>query len=294
LIFYGTKMECKFNDNEFSALDGLPYLQQLVYMKGIRRYMNYRTGITGQPPRGISYKSLSEETYIEPHSGYAGGSPSKPALQRALKGLEKAGLIKPLPAKKQLIFVCLLASQDNFVQNQADTKSIQEGDTRENEKNPRKTGHFRNYSPKADTGKIPEADTHPGTGYNTLSLAKNENQKISNHFQPTVSVIEKAKQLHCPTAGCQDELIKFITHYQASGVTCCDWNAKFLNWLLRAKQYHQEKKNDKQQTTIRSNKKSKRSAVERALSANRDAIGNEGRLIESDSQRHCLALGEYD
>lgn len=56
----------KVTDEELSALRGLPHLQQLLYLTGIKPYVDYRTGIVGIS-RGISYQSLAEELYIEPH-----------------------------------------------------------------------------------------------------------------------------------------------------------------------------------------------------------------------------------
>lgn len=44
---------------ELFALSGLPYLQQLAYLHGIKPYVDYKTGVVGIR-RGISYQSLSK------------------------------------------------------------------------------------------------------------------------------------------------------------------------------------------------------------------------------------------
>ena len=51
--------------DELAALEGLPYVQQVLYFRGIKPYMDRKTGITGIKRR-ISYQSLCEALYIEP------------------------------------------------------------------------------------------------------------------------------------------------------------------------------------------------------------------------------------
>lgn len=107
---------------ELSALSGLPYLQQLTYLQGIKPYVDYKTGLVGIR-RGISYQSLSEALYIEPHSGIKSGSPSKDKLRRALKGLEKAGLIQIQSWERKLVLRCLLLDRHDSVHNKAAIKT---------------------------------------------------------------------------------------------------------------------------------------------------------------------------
>ena len=87
---------------ELSALSGLPHLQQLLYFRGIRPYVDYQTGLVGIK-RGVSYQSFSEALYIEPHQGIKGGSPSRDQLRRALRGLERAGLLEIRSFEQKLI-----------------------------------------------------------------------------------------------------------------------------------------------------------------------------------------------
>lgn len=105
------------NTQELSALMGLPHIQQLIYLKGIRPYMDRNTCMVGIKRR-ISHKQLAEELYVEPHQGYTNsGSPSRPQIKRAVKGLERAGLIKIESDDKHLILKCLLADTHSSVQN---------------------------------------------------------------------------------------------------------------------------------------------------------------------------------
>jgi len=102
-----------FNDAELKALYGLPSaLAQRIYMLGLRLHMDYGTGVVGVR-RKVSWQSLSEALYIEPHQGIKGGSPTKKELRGALVWLQKAGLLSANLSQRNLVFECLLASRDN-------------------------------------------------------------------------------------------------------------------------------------------------------------------------------------
>ncbi len=134
------------NHYERSALSGLPYLQQLTYIHGLKPYVDYQTEIVGIK-RGVSYQSLSEELYIEPHQGFVqSGSPSKDQIRRSLKALEKAGLIEIQSLDKKLIFKCLLLDRDNSVQNKAATKPPYQTTTNPIQNNIEKSVCYENHS----------------------------------------------------------------------------------------------------------------------------------------------------
>jgi hypothetical protein len=61
-------MDFVINGVELEALSGLLHIQQLAYLRGIRPYMDVKTGLVGIKRR-ISYQSISEQLYIEPHQG---------------------------------------------------------------------------------------------------------------------------------------------------------------------------------------------------------------------------------
>ncbi|EHL32610.1 hypothetical protein [Legionella drancourtii] len=137
---------------ELSALSGLPYLQQLTYLQGIKPYVDYKTGIVGIR-RGISYQSLSEALYIEPHSGIKSGSPSKDQLRRALKGLEKVGLIQIQSWERKLVLRCLLLDRHDSVHNKAAIKT-------HDYSAPQKSRKSLLNSTKSNTNKL-DPDTSP-------------------------------------------------------------------------------------------------------------------------------------
>ena len=79
----------QINDEEREALRGLPMLAREIYVFALRPFMDFATGVVGER-RGISWKSIAEELYVEPHQGIKGGEPSEKELRRALVWLQKA------------------------------------------------------------------------------------------------------------------------------------------------------------------------------------------------------------
>ncbi len=117
-------MDISINREELEALYGLPHIQQLTYLRGIRPYMDVKTGITGIK-RGISFQSIAEQLYVEPHQGIKSVSYSRPQVRRAIESLERAGLIQNQSKDQKLILKCLLASRDYCAQNKVITNPSQ-------------------------------------------------------------------------------------------------------------------------------------------------------------------------
>ncbi|WP_146740042.1 hypothetical protein [Legionella quinlivanii] len=86
--------------------------------------------------RGISYQSISEALYVEPHPGIQSGSPSKDQIRRAIKGLQKAGLIENQSTEHALILKCLLATERFSAQNKPAIKAPYHPATVDNSNNP--------------------------------------------------------------------------------------------------------------------------------------------------------------
>ncbi|HAT8335403.1 hypothetical protein SC871_12525 [Legionella pneumophila serogroup 1] len=111
-------MDMLINQDELAVMSGLPHIQQLAYLRGIRPYMDVKTGIAGIKRR-ISYQSISEQLYIEPHQGIKSQSFSRDQVRRAVSGLVRAGMIEVQSDGMQLILKCPLASRHYSVQNKA-------------------------------------------------------------------------------------------------------------------------------------------------------------------------------
>lgn len=106
-----------WNDAEETLLQGLPMAAQLLYLRGLRRHMDYSTGIVGVR-RGISLQQLGEVLYVEPDRGLTdSGSPSRDQIRRLLGRLERVGLIVNRSIETvRLIFFLPLADTDQCVQ----------------------------------------------------------------------------------------------------------------------------------------------------------------------------------
>lgn len=117
-------MEFLINEDELEALSGLIHFHQLTYLRGIRPYMDLQTGLVGIK-RGISYQSIAEQLYVEPHPGFSTASYSRAQVKRALSSLERVGLISFQSDPLKLILSCPLATLGYFVQNKAVPKPSQ-------------------------------------------------------------------------------------------------------------------------------------------------------------------------
>ena len=53
-----SELRTQWNDEEDKALDYLPHRAQVCYLRGLRRYMDYATGIVGIS-RLINYKGFN-------------------------------------------------------------------------------------------------------------------------------------------------------------------------------------------------------------------------------------------
>lgn len=159
--------------DELHALEGLPYMQQILYIRGIKPYMDRQTGVTGIKRR-ISYQSLREVLYVEPIAGTQNaGSPSYDQVRRAVKQLVQKGLLEVQPARKQLIFKCVLALRDRSVQNKAATWPPVQADTKPTDETLDMTRYFKLSNLQTARPKTPQAATpHKDNNYLFFLLQK--------------------------------------------------------------------------------------------------------------------------
>ncbi|AMP94044.1 hypothetical protein [Legionella pneumophila] len=149
-------MDFVINGDELEAMCGLPHIQQLAYLRGIRPYMDVKTGTVGIKRR-ISHQSISEQLYVEPHQGIKSQSFSRDQVRRAVYGLARAGLIEIQSDGMQLILKCPLASSDYSVQNKAAINPPQKAAINPLEKILVNTGLNESQDEKADIVETPKA-----------------------------------------------------------------------------------------------------------------------------------------
>lgn len=154
------------NSQELTALMGLPYVQQSTYLLGIRPYMDRATFMVGIKRR-ISYQSLAEALYVEPHQGLKqSGSPSRQQLRRVIYALERVGLVAIQSSDKHLILKCLLADSSSCVRNKPDTNPTQQTGTNQSLVKPYKSERYDDYSQQRGTAETLKADIpHKSNNY---------------------------------------------------------------------------------------------------------------------------------
>lgn len=165
-------MQVRLNDREMEALQGLPWFARCLYVFGIRPYMDYRTGTVGIV-RGVSWQSIAEALYVEPHQGETdSGTPDKSRVRRAAARLEKAGLVVLRSMDKRLVFQCLLADTDQSAPNKPDTNPTQTRHSEADTANPNNGAAFPAEPDTNPTHPEPvEPDTPPVSGIRKDSLS---------------------------------------------------------------------------------------------------------------------------
>jgi hypothetical protein len=149
------------NEDEFVAFEGLPHLAIVLYIKAIRPFMDYQTGITGWK-RGISYQSMGEELYIEHERGRhtsASGSPTRDSLRNAVQSLVNIGLLSKIPADKRLVFQLNKATVNNSVKTMTPTSAPQTTPTPATQAEPAPAQSFDAY--QVDMNPTPQTPMNP-------------------------------------------------------------------------------------------------------------------------------------
>lgn len=232
-------MDFVINDNEIAALCGLPHIQQLSYLRGIRPYMDANTGIVGIK-RGISLQSIAEQLYIEPHQGIKSENFSRAQIRRALSSLERSGLILNQSEELQLILKCQLATLGYFVQNKPVTNPSQQVvpfKSSQSLEDKRILGESNN---KADLASPSKAVTPLNSNNNYIFLLeqfknfwalyplKNSEPKTWQVFQALNPSAELINQIQ---TALQNQL-QFVQRQQAQGIWVPNWKNP-ANWLAQ-------------------------------------------------------------
>lgn len=145
-------MQMRLNSEELAALEGMPFFVRCVYLFAIRMHMDYGTGMVGVRRR-ISWQSMAEALYVEPHQGVTdSGTPAKARIRRAVDWLLRAGVIEARGDGKHLIFYCPHATTDSSEQEKPGT-------------NPARTRHSQGGTEPDTPETSSDGDSHekPGT-----------------------------------------------------------------------------------------------------------------------------------
>ena len=232
-------MDFFINNDELEAIYGLPHIQQLVYLRGIRPYMDVKTGMVGIK-RGISHQSIAEQLHIEPSPGVKGYKCSRMQVRRALSGLERAGVIDLKSQDLRLILNCKLARTSFSAQKKADIEPTQLPDIAKILQHHENIDLLGALATKPDTGKSSKAAT-PLIKENYLYFLSGQFEKFWSLY-PEKKSREQAwdvfQQLHPDEALCQEILkalsaqIKSRNEKKACGEWVPPWKYP-ANWLAK-------------------------------------------------------------
>ncbi|GAN31467.1 hypothetical protein lpymt_03087 [Legionella pneumophila] len=254
-------MDFMVNGEELAALYGLPHAQQLTYLRGIRPYMDVKTGVVGLKRR-ISLQSLAEELYIQPHQGVKAEKYSRAQARRALAALERVGLITLQSEDLQLIVKCNLATLGYFTQNKPITNPSQKADTFGSTQPLENKGFYEGLAKKPVTAEPPKADTPLIKDNNYIYLLRHFDHfwrlypekksrerafEVFQHINPDEQLLKTMLQA-------LESQIKVRHAREARGEWVPAW--KFpANWLLQKSwedevkiELTQEKRNEKRRT----------------------------------------------
>ena len=234
-------MNFTINDNELSALAGLPHIQQVTYLLGIRPLMDQYSAIVGLKRR-ISYQVLSEILHTDPYPGVQSESPSRQQIRRVIKNLERVGLIEIQSDDKQLILKCILANSNDSVQNKADPEVDTQPDTRAYRETPITTRAVANQFQKAVTEANTKADTplYISNNYYIYYLSQQFEKFWANYplkkskqnawikFQS----LQPTEELLARIFTALEEQIAFYNQIKSQGQWIPDWKYP-ANWLAQ-------------------------------------------------------------
>lgn len=233
-------MDFVINSDELAAICGLPHIQQLAYLRGIRPYMDVKTNITGLKRR-ISYQSIAEQLYVEPHQGIKEESFSRAQMRRAVSALARTGVIEIQSEDKHLILKCLLASSSYSAQNKVVTNPSQKPDTGKTDTNLINTGLSEHEANKADIAAPLKAVTplYKDNNYYIFLLPQFEKfWSLYPEKNSKVAALETFKQLKPDSNLCNTILRALelqITHREqlkAQGCWVPSWKNP-ANWLAK-------------------------------------------------------------
>ena len=205
----------------------LPHRAQVLYLRGLRRFMDYESGIVGDRRR-VSLQQMRECLEVNPdnESSSPRYQPTNHEIRASLEQLVRAGLIQRLQKRSKfdpMRFLLPLASirqnsqpQENRKGTTArhdalDTMAYAQGGAREPQ------GHNR----------IPPVSGKDNTPHRARAL-------ILPDFDLTPATRARMKR-----AGCRDwtadDVLHFIAKNQSSGWQSADWQAEAFAEALRIK-----------------------------------------------------------
>lgn len=232
-------MITSWNDAEDDALQSLPLRAQVIYLRGIRRHMNYKTGVSGGPERRISLKMLGE--IAEAFDNRQRVQPSKKEVIVSIDQLKKAGLIERVEDKDFLVFFLPKADTHQSVSGNYGTTTAQ-------------LRHANNGTVKLTddatlTGNYGTTTAHPTMpNYGTHQESGNQEEKKEKELPSGSSKKKFIKPSLDEIRGYIEEIgvsvspEAFFDHYESNGWLVGKAKASMKNWQASVRTWARNEK----------------------------------------------------
>ena len=239
----------RINPAELDALKGLPLAARVLYIEGIRPFMDFVTGLVGassSPDKSISLQSLAEVLYVEPRQGRTGtGSRSRKHARVCIEILTEAGLISThsIATKntKRLILNCLLADVDQSAQKKQGTnRAHYQVTNRAQGKANKNEALDSEETPKQGTPEAPKQGTPPETGKDKHTTTRARGlQPLPDGFCIDAEVQTHLAMTVVPIDFCKSIVDEFRLANTASGYQAHNWAAEFAKYCVKQWRYQQ-------------------------------------------------------
>ena len=227
-------MITQWNAIEDDALQSLPLRAQVVYLRGLRRFMNYNTGIVGGSERRISLKMLGEVS--ESINNRQRVQPNKKEVIVSLDQLKAAGLIERIEDKDFLVFLLPRADLYKSVQNNHGTTTAQPRHNHGTDNGTAKTNGLAACEDKQDTQNLsvdfdpPLTTAHISNTDNQISDKKDKAKALSKKTKTSMPVnfaVSDAVLDWYRDKGYQEPIEK---HMNSFILKCQSHDYKYINW----------------------------------------------------------------
>lgn len=239
----------RLNHAELDALKGLPLAARVVYVEGIRPFMDFTSGVVGassSPSKSISLQSLAEVLYVEPKPGRTGaGSRSRKQARVCIDVLVEAGLLSSMSVAskqdKRLILRCVLASTDESASKKQGTIRAQEQGTNGAQSKPSIDASLgESEPPQQGTPETPQQGTPPETDHkDTHKPRARAMETVPPDFSITDSVQARLLRAMVPLPFAEQLLLEFVNKNESKGFTSANWEAEFVGYCIQQKRFQE-------------------------------------------------------
>lgn len=264
-------LRTQWNDDEDNAMQGLSADAQVIYLRAMRRHMDYATRLST-----VSYGLAKRVVELIPDPGSRRGERrvadiSNDYIRARFDELERAGLVIQQPKKSRYdapVFLLGKADIGDFRLKSEPQRNPKDGTPKE----PQEHGQAKSTASEVYPQNEPQRNPKGGTPRlqvtgNTLSLAR-ALMPIPDDFAVTDTHRDMARIMGAPAPeSCVDA---FIGNHQSKNTVSANWDAEFRKWLAREREYSRRPTGGKHATREIGN--GKLSAAERGVAAEREYL----------------------